>query len=50
MLENTMDNLKMAGAKSTLVGNFPQVTVLNDLYRKLQTFEAEIKATLNPLK
>jgi hypothetical protein len=46
-LHSATDDLKMAGAEACLIGDFSQVTVINDSYRKLQAFEAEIKDTLN---
>jgi len=46
-LHNATDDLKMAGAESCLIGDFSQVTVINDSSRKLQALESEIKATVN---
>ena len=46
-LHSATDDLKMAGAESCLIGDFSQVTVINDSCRKLQTLESEIKATVN---
>ncbi|MCL7421845.1 MAG: hypothetical protein M8364_13160 [Methylobacter sp.] len=46
-LKYTTDDLKMAGAEANLIGDFSQVAALNDSCRKLQAFEAEIKATVN---
>ena len=37
----------MAGAESCLIGDFSQVTVINDSCRKLQALESEIKAAVN---
>ena len=46
-LHSATDDLKMAGAESCLIGDFSQVTVINDSCRKLQALESEIKATVN---
>ena len=46
-LQSATDDLKMAGAESCLIGDFSQVTVINDSCRKLQALESEIKATVN---
>ena len=47
VLHSATDDLKMAGAESCLIGDFSQVTVINDSCRKLQALESEIKATVN---
>ena len=46
-LQSATDDLKMAGAESCLIGDFSQVTVINDSCRKLQALESEIKASVN---
>jgi hypothetical protein len=46
-LHSATDDLKIAGAESCLIGDFSQVTVINDSCRKLQALESEIKATVN---
>lgn len=46
-LHSATDDLKMAGAEACLIGDFSQVTVINDSCRKLQALEAEIKAAVN---
>jgi hypothetical protein len=46
-LHSATDDLKMAGAESCLIGDFSQVTVINDSCRKLQALELEIKAVVN---
>ena len=46
-LHSATDDLKMAGAESCLIGDFSQVTVINDSCRKLQALESEIKAAVN---
>ena len=46
-LHSATDDLKMAGAESWLIGDFSQVTVINDSCRKLQALESEIKAAVN---
>jgi hypothetical protein len=46
-LHSAVDDLKIAGAEACLVGDFSQVTVINDSCRKLQALESEIKSTLN---
>jgi hypothetical protein len=46
-LHSATDDLKMAGAESCLIGDFSQVTVINDSCRKLQALESEIKAAIN---
>ena len=43
-LHSATDNLKMAGAESCLIGDFSQVTVINDLRIKLQALESEIQS------
>lgn len=40
------DDLKIAGAEANLIGDFPQVAVINEACRTLQELEAEIKAVL----
>lgn len=40
------DDLKIAGAEANLIGDFPQVAVINETCRTLQELEAEIKAVL----
>ena len=45
-LHNATDDLKMAGAESCLIGDFSQVTAINDSCRKLQALESEIKTTV----
>lgn len=47
VLNNAMDDLKMAGAEANLIGDFSQVAALNDSCRKLQALESNIKATVN---
>ena len=46
-LHSATDDLKMTAAEACLIGDFSQVTVINDSCRKLQTLESEIKATVN---
>lgn len=46
-LHSATDDLKIAGAEACLVGDFSQVSVINDSCRKLQALESEIKSTLN---
>lgn len=46
-LHNATDDLKMAGAEACLMGDFSQVTDINDSCRKLQALESDIKATVN---
>jgi len=46
-LHSATDDLKIAGAESCLIGDFSQVTVINDSCRKLQALESEIKAAVN---
>lgn len=47
VLNHATDDLKMAGAEACLIGDFSLVASINDSCRKMQTLEAEIKATLN---
>jgi hypothetical protein len=46
-LHSATDDLKMAGAEACLIGDFSQVTVINDSCRKLQALESDIKVTVN---
>jgi len=46
-LNKATDDLKITAAEANLVGDFAQVSSLNDLCQKLQTLEAEIKSTVN---
>jgi len=46
-LHHATDDLKIAGAEANLSGDFTQVASLNELCRKLQALEADIKATVN---
>jgi hypothetical protein len=46
-LHSTADDLKMAGAEFCLIGDFSQVTVINDSCCKMQALESEIKASVN---
>ncbi len=46
-LNKATDDLKIAGAEANLIGDFTQVTNLNDLCQKLQVLDAEIKSTVN---
>ncbi len=46
-LLSAMDDLKMAGAEACLIGDFSQVTDINDSCRKLQGLESDIKAAIN---
>ena len=47
VLQNVMDDQKMAGAEACLSGDFSQVTIINDSCRKLQQLELDIKAAMN---
>ena len=47
VLQNVMDDQKMAGAEAYLSGDFSQVTIINDSCRKLQQLELDIKAAMN---
>lgn len=46
-LHSATDDLKMTAAEACLIGDFSQVTVINDSCRKLQALESEIKAAVN---
>jgi len=46
-LLSATDDLKMAGAEACLIGDFSQVTDINDSCRKLQGLESDIKAAIN---
>lgn len=46
-LHSATDDLKMAGAEACLIGDFSQVTNINDSCRKLQGLESDIKAAIN---
>lgn len=46
-LHSATDDLKIAGAEACLVGDFSQVTVINDSCRKLQALESELKSAMN---
>ena len=46
-LHSATDDLKMASAEACLIGDFSQVTIINDSCRKLQALESEIKASVN---
>lgn len=47
VIQTAADDLKLAGAEANLLGDFAQVESLNDACRKLQSFEAEIKVSLD---
>jgi hypothetical protein len=49
-LHSAADDLKMITAEACLIGDFSQVTVINDSCRKLQALESEIQVTLNIYK
>jgi len=46
-LHTATDELKIAGAEANLIGDFSQVTHVNDLCLKLQALDAEIKSIVN---
>ena len=46
-LNKVTDDLKIEGAEAILMGDFSQVTNLNDLCQKLQSLEIKIKSTVN---
>ena len=46
-LHSATDDLKISAAEACLIGDFSQVTVINDSCRKLQVLESDIKATMN---
>lgn len=46
-LHETTDDLKISGAEANLNGEFTQVANINELCRKLQTLEEDIKTTVN---
>ncbi len=46
-LHNATDDLKIAGAEANLTGDFNQVANINELCRKLQALDADIKTTVN---
>lgn len=46
-LNKATDDLKIEGAEAILMGDFSQVTNLNDLCQKLQALEVEVKSTVN---
>jgi hypothetical protein len=46
-LDKAMDDLKMTGAEACLIGDFSQVTTINDSCQRLQAFKSDIKATMN---
>ncbi|MEI6267602.1 MAG: hypothetical protein WCP01_01885 [Methylococcaceae bacterium] len=46
-LLSATDDLKIAGAEACLIGDFSQVTNINDSCRKLQGLESDIKAAIN---
>jgi hypothetical protein len=47
VIQTAADDLKLAGAEANLLGDFARVQSLNDECRKLQSFEAEIKVSLD---
>ena len=46
-LDKAMDDLKITGAEACLIGDFSQVTTINDSCQRSQAFKADIKATMN---
>ncbi|MCF6252837.1 MAG: hypothetical protein L3J75_16445 [Methylococcaceae bacterium] len=46
-LHHATDDLKIAGAEANLMGDFNQVASINELCRKLQALDADIKTTVN---
>ena len=46
-LHHATDDLKIAGAEANLIGDFNQVSNINELCRKLQALDADIKTTVN---
>lgn len=46
-LYHATDDLKIAGAEANLLGDFAQVTDINDLCQKLQSLDAEVKVAVN---
>ena len=46
-LDSAIDDLKMTGAEACLMGDFSQVTLINEACQRLQTFKLDIKTNLN---
>ncbi len=46
-LQHAADDLKIAGAEACLIGDFSQVSLINDSCRQLQTLETDIKSVIN---
>ncbi len=46
-LHDATDDLKIAGAEANLIGDFNQVANINELCRKLQALDADIKTMVN---